>query len=275
MTDDEFLAQQDADAKKEAADLKAAIQRGAKAAREVGKSRTRTFEIGEGLLAMRSTVLKALGKDPRLNDRAILKSTKYRDLMSKALKTYPDYTLDTVFKNDSTRLAYLFCAEYRPQIEAVFADAEIANPGSTIRIVNPERIKAKFKALTDPPRVKENKKAEQAEAEAQERDENEKQLRVEAEDWKRKYEELKVEYDRLWDETHRIALPAPSGSNDADALDMQTPAKKARTQRRIRKAKKATGYIVGNERADTMEEATEIAERIHDETGVVVSIVAE
>lgn len=188
------------------------ILNGAKAAREVGKTRERTFAIGEGLLAMRSEVLIAMGKDPRLNDRTVLKSAKYRTTMSRALKTYPDYTLSTVFKNDSTRLAYLFCAEYRPQIEAAFADAELREPGSTVRIVNPERIKAKFKALTEPPKEKrQSQAAAQAEAEAQERDALNKRLVDEAIDWKRKYDELKIEYDRLWEETRpKAALSAPA-----------------------------------------------------------------
>jgi hypothetical protein len=40
----------------------------------VGRLTLGTFEIGEGLLAMRSTVLIQMGKDPRTNDRTILKS---------------------------------------------------------------------------------------------------------------------------------------------------------------------------------------------------------
>ena len=113
------------------------IKNGAKAAREIGKSRERTYAIGEGLLAMRSKCLIAMGKDIRVNDRTILKSAKYRELMSRALKTYPDYTLSTVFKNDSTRLAYMFVAEYRDQVENAFAAEEIKNPGATLRIINP------------------------------------------------------------------------------------------------------------------------------------------
>lgn len=155
----------------EEADLKETILRGAKAAREIGKSRERTFEIGEGLMALRSQCLIAMGRDPRINDRTILKSGEYRERMGAALKTYPAYTLATVFKNDSTRLAYMYCAEYRPEIETAFAEAEIANPGSTLRLTNPERIKAKFKALIDPPKKAKAAKAAKAEAEAEDRDE--------------------------------------------------------------------------------------------------------
>lgn len=181
----------------EAKALHDAILKGAKAAREVGKSKARTFEIGEGLLAMRSQCLIQMGKDPRINDRSILKTPAYRDLMGRALKTYPDYTLNTVFKNDSTRLAYLFCAEYRDQIEAAFAAAEVANPGSTIRICNPERIKGKFKALINPP-VRKTKAQNQAEAEqeAQARDD---ELKAYREEWRLKYEALKLEYDALFE----------------------------------------------------------------------------
>lgn len=170
----------------EEADLKEAILRGAKAAREIGKSRERTFEIGEGLMALRSQCLIAMGKDPRINDRSILKSGEYRERMGAALKTYPAYTLATVFKNDSTRLAYMYCAEYRPEIETVFAKAEIANPGSTLRLTNPERIKAKFKALIAPPRKAKAAKAAKAEAEAQDRDE----LTRAIADAQREYDEL-------------------------------------------------------------------------------------
>lgn len=175
-------------------DLKAAILKGAKAAREIGKSRERTFDIGEGLLALRSQCLIAMGKDPRVNDRTILKSGKYRELMGKALKTYPDYTLATVFKNDSTRLAYLFVAEYRPQIEAIFAEEEVKNPGSTLRITNPERIKSKFKSLTNPPKKAKAAKATAAEAEAADRDEQFRKLRDDAITSRRQYDELFAKY---------------------------------------------------------------------------------
>lgn len=175
---------------------KEAILRGAKAAREIGKSRPRTFEIGEGLMALRAQCLIAMGKDPRINDRTILKSGKYRELMGKALKTYPDYTLATVFKNDSTRLAYMFCAEYRPQIEALFAEEEIKNPGSTLRITNPERIKSKFKTLTDPPKKRAASKAAAKEAADQERDAEFSKLQDERDQACKDYDEL---FERLID----------------------------------------------------------------------------
>ena len=171
-----------------------AIKNGAKAAREIGKSRERTYAIGEGLLAMRSKCLIAMGKDTRINDRTILKSAKYRELMSKALKTYPDYTLSTVFKNDSTRLAYMFVAEYRSQVENAFAAEEIKNPGATLRIINPERMKAKFKSLTEPLKAKKAKAAQAAEAEAQEQDELFKKLREDAISSRRQYDDLFAKY---------------------------------------------------------------------------------
>lgn len=174
----------------EEADLKEAILRGAKAAREIGKSRERTFEIGEGLMALRSQCLIAMGRDPRINDRTILKSGEYRERMGAALKTYPAYTLATVFKNDSTRLAYMYCAEYRLEIETAFAEAEIANPGSTLRLTNPERIKAKFKALIDPPRKAKAAKAATAEAEAQEADMVIKKLREDVDHLSGAYDDL-------------------------------------------------------------------------------------
>lgn len=175
-------------------DLRSVILAGAKAAREIGKSRERTFAIGDGLLALRAQCLTAMGKDPRINDRTILKSGKYRELMGKALKTYPDYTLDTVFKNDSTRLAYMWCAENKPQIENVFAQEEIKNPGSTLRICNPERMKSKFKSLTDPPKKKKAEKEKQAEIDAQEKDEQFKKLRDDAINSRRQYDELFAKY---------------------------------------------------------------------------------
>ena len=170
------------------------IKNGAKAAREIGKSRERTYAIGEGLLAMRSKCLIAMGKDIRVNDRTILKSAKYRELMSRALKTYPDYTLSTVFKNDSTRLAYMFVAEYRDQVENAFAAEEIKNPGATLRIINPERMKSKFKSLTDPPKVRKAKAAQAAEAQAQERDELFRKLKEDAISSRRQYDDLFAKY---------------------------------------------------------------------------------
>jgi hypothetical protein len=171
-----------------------AIKLGAKAAREIGKSRDRTFAIGEGLVAMRTKVLIDLGKDPRINDRSILKSGKYRELMGKALKTYPDYTLDTVFKNDSTRLAYMFVAEYKDQILNAFAAEELRNPGATLRLVNPERIKSKFKSLTDPPKKAAASKAAAKEAEEQDRDELFGKLKEDAINSRRQYDELFARY---------------------------------------------------------------------------------
>lgn len=169
---------------------KEAILNGAKAAREIGKSRERTFAIGEGLVAMRCQCLIAMGKDPRINDRTILKSGKYRELMGKALKTYPAYTLATVFRNDSTRLAYMYCAEYRTQIETAFAAEEVKNPNTTLRIVNPERIKSKFKALTDPPKKKAATKAAAKEAAEQDRDAELIEARKQRDEVQRDYNQL-------------------------------------------------------------------------------------
>jgi hypothetical protein len=167
-----------------------AIKLGAKAAREIGKSRERTFQIGEGLMALRSKALIDMGKDPRINDRSILKSGKYRELMGKYLKTYPDYTLETVFKNDSTRLAYMFVAEYKDQILNVFAAEELRNPGATLRLTNPERIKSKFKSLTDAPKKAKAIKEAAAEAEAQDADERMSELRTQRDDAHRAYHEM-------------------------------------------------------------------------------------
>lgn len=175
----------------EKSNLKETILRGAKAAREIGKSRPRTFEIGDGLLALRAQCLIDMGRSPLVNDRSVLKSGKYRELMGRALKTYPDYTLSTVFKNDSTRLAYMFVAEHRADIERVFAEAEVSNPGSTLRIVNPERIKSKYKSLTEPPKRKKEKAAAiAAEAIAQENDELFRKLKEDAINTRRQYDDL-------------------------------------------------------------------------------------
>lgn len=177
-------------------ELKAIILVGAKAAREIGKSRERTFAIGDGLLALRTQCLMAMGKEG-VNDRTILKSGKYRDLMGKALKTYPDYTLSTVFKNDSTRLAYAWCAENRTQIETVFAQEEVKNPGATLRICNPERIKSKFKSLTDPPRKKKATKEAAALEAAKEQDELFRKLKDDAINSRRQYDELFGQYSEV------------------------------------------------------------------------------
>lgn len=231
--------------------LKSVILAGAKAAREIGKSRDRTFAIGDGLLAMRSECLIAMGKDPRINDRTILKSGKYRELMGKALKTYPDYTLNTVFKNDSTRLAYMWCAENRPMILTAFEAEELKNPGTTTRICNPERIKSKFKALTDPPKKKAAIKAAAKEAEAQDNDERMKELKTQRDDAHRAYQEL---FDKF------IDFDTTPAERLADLL-FDTKTTNGNRKNRMRFIELVVKYATGETPADNVANQVKVEKR--------------